>query len=174
VLCTKTSKGTLLDFLLNALDVIVHNPVFRYEKLQYCGKILLLRDWTLKVLISLAQHKRLDGVAVMRKHYPYLEGDAAIRVLPREFRWEFAKAFMESERLHCNFGRWEEHENRKHWINCRRDHCRNRYSKAGTWSNVCNKGYYWQGILWGDSWKCEKQHPPNDVLYDSLGWPKEH
>jgi hypothetical protein len=168
---TKASKTTLLDFLLSALDAIVRDPRYRYEQLQYCRKILLFRDWTLKVLFSLAQHKRLDGISVLRKHYPYLEGSVTC-VLPKEFHWEPVKAFMESERLYCNFKRWDENENRKHWTSCRKDQCRNRYNKAGPWNNVCNKTHYSQRELWDR--KCEKQHPPNDSLYDSKGWPREH
>jgi hypothetical protein len=167
---TKASKKTLLAFLLDALDAIVRNPRYRYEQLQYCGRILLFKEWTLKVLGSLAQHKRIHGISVLRKKYPYLEGSVT-SVLPKEFRWEPVKAFMECERLRCNFRRWDEDENRKHWTRCRKYQCRNRYNKAGPWNNVCKKTYYPHRDLWDR--KCEKQHPPNDSLYDWNGWPEE-
>jgi hypothetical protein len=170
---TKASKRILLEFLLNSLDDIVRSPEFRYERLQYCGKIYSVKGWTLKVLISLAQHKRLDGLSVLRKHYPYQEDENAIRLLPKEFRWKSVKAFMKSKRLYCNFERGKEDENRKHWTSCREDRCRNRYNKAGPWSDVCNQSHYYQRMMCGRHWKCEQQHPPPDPSYHQNGWPKE-
>lgn len=168
---TKSSTETLLGFLLTELDRSVRDPYW-YARFQYCGKILSIRDWTLKVLMSLAQHNRLDGVSVLRKRYPYLEGENVISVLPKQFRWESIKIFMETERPHCIFQKWDEDGNRRHWTGCRKNWCRNRFNKAGPWDDVC-KGHFWMQMAWGNDWRCEKQHPPHDPAYDWRGWPAQ-
>lgn len=168
---TKDNKGALLNFLLNDLDKAIRNTRSWDAKLCYRHRTITLKQWTLTVLISLAQHKRLDAISVLRRHYPYFDSWDAFRVLPKDFcQWQSMKAFMETERPYCNFGKWsDEDEDRKHWTSCRKDWCRNQFSKANPWCHVC-KCHHWEQAVCR---KCGQHHPPDRHLYDWRGWPTE-
>jgi hypothetical protein len=161
---TKAGKGSLLDFLLNELDKVVRNPTSWYTKLQYRGRIVSFEEWISKVLTSLSQHKILEGISVLHKHYPYFE--SVFRAVLKEAHWEATKDFMETERPYCILRSWSEAHNCRHWQSCRKDLCRNRFNKTGPWYDVC-KGHYSMYC------KCEKQHLPDDALYDREGWPTD-
>lgn len=162
---TVSGKEALLKSLLNDLDNIVQDPRMHHDnvKLQYYKRLLGRRSWILKIFTSLEQHRRLDGMSVLRKNYPYCESESMLRIWPKQLQWEPIKAFMEFERTCCDFQQWNENENYKHWAGCRKDWCRNRYSKAGPWQNAC-MSHFWMQMTFGNNWKCEERRPPHDTL----------
>ncbi|KAF3001959.1 hypothetical protein E8E13_007326 [Curvularia kusanoi] len=99
-----TTKDTrpLLFYLLHNLDMIAYCPPF-CRKLQYCGRNIPIPEWTRKLLLSLAQHKRSEGLFILRKYYPYADSPNIASTLRKEHHWESMKMFMEIERPYCNF-----------------------------------------------------------------------
>jgi hypothetical protein len=170
---TKLSKETLLKYLLKTLDKVLRGSRLHHDeaKLRYCNRMIGRRDWMCKVFTSLAQHRCLDGMSVLRRHYPYCESESLEKaVWPKRLQWEPIKAFMQTERLYCTFARWEEDKNHKHWARCRKDWCGNQFSKANPWCDICTC-HHWEQEL---CQKCGKHHPPNRHLYDWDGWPRAY
>ena len=168
---TQSSKGSLLHLLLDRIEKTVGNPGFRYERLQYRNRVLSVKEWALKVVTQLAQHKRLAGIDIVRKHFPYLSVLSISDVLPKEFSAESIRIFMETERPFCGFV-WGENENQKHWTTCCKDWCCNIYSKAGPWGQACKRSYC-LFFRWRRDRECGLVHPPDNELYDTNGWAKE-
>ena len=170
---TKVSKDTLLKFLLNRLDRALRGSRVHYDwsELHYCGGTIMRRVWMCKIFTSLAQHRRLDGMSVLRKHYPYCESGSLVKaVWPKQLQWDPIKVFMQTERPYCTFVRWEEDKNHKHWTRCRKDWCGNQFSKANPWCDICTCYHGEQDLCE----KCGKHHPPNRHLYDWDGWPRSY
>jgi hypothetical protein len=170
---TTLSMGTLLETLLDKLDRALLSSRLHHDeaRLQYCNRMIRRKVWLCKVFTSSAQHRCLDGMFVLRKHYPYCESESLSKaVWPKRLHWEPIKLFMQNERPYCTFGRWEEDKNCKHWIRCRKDWCGNQFSKANPWCDICTCHHGEQDLCP----KCGKHHPPNRHLYEWDGWPRSY
>ena len=167
---TQISEGILLNLLLDSLEKLASNSEFRYERLQYRNRVLSVREWALKVVTQLAQHKRHAGIDIIRRHFPYLHSLSVSGVLPKKFSAASIMSFMETERPFCNFG-WGENENQKHWASCCEDWCCNLYSKAGPWIRCRDRCYVFVGRV--GSQECGHVRPPDNGLYDVNGWAYE-
>jgi hypothetical protein len=69
--------------------------------LQYLNRMVSLKEWYRKVLISLAMHKQWLTVPIMRRHYPYFDLYGAEKLLPGgSLAWEtFIRKVWEDERV---------------------------------------------------------------------------